>query len=180
MEITNLLEAKNRLELREWLSKNHQFAKECWVNVKRGRPKDDTTFWYIDAVEEAMCFGWIDSTIKKLDTGITIQRLAPRSKRSNWSELNKSRCRHLIQQGLMKEAGFSVLPDLDPNKFQVDPEILDQLQADEIVWQNFQNFPDLYRRIRIDTIQVVRKDRTTYEKRLEKLVSNTRKNKMYG
>ena len=74
MEPINLLSAQNRDELREWLNNNHSTAKECWVVVKRGRPKDDGTFWYIDAVEEAMCFGWIDSTTKKLDTGITAQR----------------------------------------------------------------------------------------------------------
>ena len=49
----------------------------------------------IDAVEEAMCFGWIDSTTKKMDNGITAQRLAPRRKGSLWSELNKERCRRM-------------------------------------------------------------------------------------
>lgn len=65
MEIVNLLEAKSRVELREWLIRNYRTETECWVVVKRGRPKDDGTFWYIDAVEEAMCFGWIDSTTKR-------------------------------------------------------------------------------------------------------------------
>jgi len=74
----NFLDVKNRNELRQWLITNHSFAKECWVVVKRGRPVDDGTFWYIDAVEEALCFGWIDSTTKKLDSGVTAQRLAPR------------------------------------------------------------------------------------------------------
>ena len=68
---------------------------ECWVAVKRGRPVDDGTFWYIDAVEEAMCFGWIDSTTKKTEDGVTVQRLAPRRKGSLWSELNKERCRRM-------------------------------------------------------------------------------------
>ncbi len=65
MTFTNLLPAKNRDEFHEWLIKNHQSEKECWVIVKRGRPIDNETFWYIDAVEEALCFGWIDSTTKK-------------------------------------------------------------------------------------------------------------------
>lgn len=60
----NLLKAKNRDELRQWLEQNHKTEKECWVVVKRGKPKENNTFWYIDAVEEAMCFGWIDSTTK--------------------------------------------------------------------------------------------------------------------
>lgn len=90
MDFKNLLPAKNRDELRQWLLENHNKEDECWVVVKRGRPVDNETFWYIDAVEEAMCFGWIDSTTKKMDNGITAQRLAPRRKGSVWSELNKS------------------------------------------------------------------------------------------
>lgn len=56
MEIHNLLDVRSRGELRQWLVQNHDTEKECWVVVKRGRPMDDTTFWYIDAVEEALCF----------------------------------------------------------------------------------------------------------------------------
>ena len=82
MDFKNLLPATNRDELRQWLSENHNKEDECWVVVKRGRPVDNGTFWYIDAVEEAMCFGWIDSTTKKMDNGITAQRLAPRRKGS--------------------------------------------------------------------------------------------------
>lgn len=60
----DLLSAKNRDELRQWLMDNHNKEKEYWVVVKRGRPIDDGAFWYIDSVEEAMCFGWVDSTAK--------------------------------------------------------------------------------------------------------------------
>lgn len=56
MEIHNLLDVRSRGELRQWLVQNHETEKECWVVVKRGRSTDDTTFWYIDAVEEALCF----------------------------------------------------------------------------------------------------------------------------
>ena len=66
MECKNVLIAQNRAEFRAWLSVHHATEHECWVAVKRGLPKDDTTFWYLDAVEEALCFGWIDSTLKKI------------------------------------------------------------------------------------------------------------------
>jgi len=66
MELKNLLSATSREELRQWLEENHDKESECWVIVKRGRPKDDGTFWYVDAVEEALCFGWIDCTAKKI------------------------------------------------------------------------------------------------------------------
>ena len=82
MEIHNLLDVKSRVELREWLMRNHKKEKECWVVVKRGRPTDDNTFWYIDAVEEALCFGWIDSTTKKIAEGVTAQKLCPRKPRT--------------------------------------------------------------------------------------------------
>lgn len=98
MEIVNLLEAKSRLKLRAWLIRNYRTETECWVVVKRGRPKDDGTFWYIDAVEEAMCFGWIDSTTKRMEDGRTVQKLCPRKTKSNWSELNKERCRRMERQ----------------------------------------------------------------------------------
>ena len=100
----NILKAKNREELRLWLENNYETQKECWVIVKRGKPQNDDTFWYIDAVEEALCFGWIDSTVKKLDNGITIQRLSPRKKDSIWSELNKERCRRMEKLGKMTQA----------------------------------------------------------------------------
>ncbi len=78
MEIRNLLKVKSRTELREWLLQNHNKATECWVVVKRGSPKEDGTFWYIEAVEEALCFGWIDSTTKKLPDNTNAQKLCPR------------------------------------------------------------------------------------------------------
>lgn len=64
----NILSIQSRDEFRQWLMTHHTTARERWVKVKRGRPVDDGTFWYIDAVEEAMCFGWIDSTLKRLET----------------------------------------------------------------------------------------------------------------
>lgn len=177
-----MLEAKNREELRQWLEKNHATESECWVVVKRGRPKDDVTFWYVDAVEEALCFGWIDSTTKKCSDDCTVQRLAPRQKRSAWSELNKERCRRMERMGRMTDAGRAVLPDMSEAGFVVDAEILAALKADPVVWANFQRFPSLYQRVRIDTIQVNRRMRRPelFKKRLDKLIENTRKGIMYG
>jgi len=180
MQPVNLLDAQNRDELRLWLEKNHKNEKECWVIVKRGRPKDDNTFWYIDAVEEAMCFGWIDSTTKKLDNGVTAQKLAPRRKGSVWSELNKERCRRMEKSGKMTDAGRAVLPDMSTDAFVIDDEILKALKADNEVWENFSNFPPLYQRVRIDTIQIKKKQPELFQKRLQKLIENTKKGIMYG
>ena len=180
MEFRNLLNIKNRDELRQWLLENHNKEPECWVVAKRGRPVDDETFWYIDAVEEAMCFGWIDSTTKTLENGITAQKLAPRKKKSLWSELNKERCRRLEQLGFMTEAGRAVLPDMSANGFVIDSEILTALKADKTVWQNFNNFPPLYQRVRIDTIQIKKKQPDLFYSRLQKFIENTKNGIMYG
>lgn len=176
----NLLNAKNRNELRLWLTENHSTENECWVIVKRGRPKNDNIFWYVDAVEEAMCFGWIDSTEKRLDSGVTAQRLTPRKKNSLWSELNKERCRRMEKLGFMTDAGRAVLPDMSPSGFVIDNEILNALQSDTVVWNNFLSFPQLYRRVRIDTIQIKKKQSELFQSRLQKFIENTKRGIMYG
>ena len=63
----NILQVKNRTAFREWLLSNAASESECWVELKRGKPADDDQFYYLDAVEEALCFGWIDSTHKVID-----------------------------------------------------------------------------------------------------------------
>ena len=175
MDFINLLSVKNRDELRQWFLENYNKEKECWVVVKRGRPVDNDTFWYIDAVEEAMCFGWIDSTMKKMDNGITVQRLTPRRKGSLWSELNKERCRRMEKLGRMTDAGRAVLPDMSTAGFIIDTEILKALKSDKEVWKNFLKFPPLYQRVRIDTIQIKKKQPDLFKSRLQKLIENTKK-----
>ena len=180
MNIVNLLDVKSRQELRQWLIQNYRTETECWVVVKRGRPKDDGTFWYIDAVEEAMCFGWIDSTTKKIDEHTTAQKLCPRKNKSNWSELNKERCRRMERLGWMTDAGRAVFPDMSEKGFVIDKDILNALQKDPVVWNNFCRFPDLYKRVRIDTIQIKTRQPDLYKSRLDKLIENTRKGILYG
>lgn len=180
MQPVNLLQTENRNDFRLWLTENHRQEKECWVIVKRGRPKDDNTFWYLDAVEEALCFGWIDSTEKKLESGVTAQRFAPRKKNSLWSELNKERCRRLEKLGRMTDAGRSVLPDLSPSGFAIDGAVLQALQADAEVWYNFLSFPPLYQRVRIDTIQIKKKQPELFQSRLQKFIEHTKQGVLYG
>jgi uncharacterized protein YdeI (YjbR/CyaY-like superfamily) len=67
------------------------------------------TLPYLDIVEEALCFGWIDSTLKRLPDGRLAQRLSPRRKGSNWTELNRARCKELEERGLMTDAGRAAL-----------------------------------------------------------------------
>ena len=110
MTITNLLEYTTRSQLRQWLAENHLTVKECWVTVNRGKQPRTDCIPYVEAVEEALCFGWIDSTVKRLPDGRCAQRLSPRRKNSHWTELNLQRCRHLTERGLMTEAGLQAMP----------------------------------------------------------------------
>ena len=110
MEITTLLEYSDRSQLRAWLQENHSKEKECWVVMSRSKTPPAGVLPYIDVVEEALCFGWIDSTLKRLPDGRLAQRLSPRRKNSHWTELNKERCRRLIQEGKMNDAGLNVIP----------------------------------------------------------------------
>ena len=105
MEITDLLEFTERRQLREWLKANHQTATFCWVTTNRTKTPRTDCVLYLEVVEEALCFGWIDSTLKKLPDGRFAQRLSPRKKNSHWTDLNRQRCADLERRGLMTEAG---------------------------------------------------------------------------
>ena len=111
----NILTAKTRSEFRAWLE-HHPDETECWVALKRGRPEKPDVFYYLDAVEEALCFGWIDSTHKVIG-GVRMQRFSPRKKNSPWTELNKERVRRLEKLGLMTDRGRAVLPPMGPAAF---------------------------------------------------------------
>lgn len=180
MEIANRLDITDRKDFRDWLIANSESQTECWVEVKRGKTAPNDRLWYLDAVEEALCFGWIDSTCRNID-GVSLQRFGRRVKNSLWSELNKERCRRLIKLGLMTEAGRKVLPDLDKD-MEVDDEILSALQSDKVAWEFFCSFPALYRRVRIDKIQNERRLRRMagYARMLEKLVEASRQGIMIG
>ena len=106
MEVVNLLHLEGRSELRQWLKENYNKEKCCWVVTYRGKcPPDWPTIPYIEVVEEVLCFGWIDSTLKRLPDGRLVQRLSPRRAKSNWTQLNIDRCADLEVRGLMTDAG---------------------------------------------------------------------------
>ncbi len=180
MEIQNLLPDTTRESLREWLAEHSTTENCCWVIVSI--VPEPGKLLYLDAVEEALCVGWIDGIKKKLsasDAGIA-QRLSPRNKNSSWTELNKERVRRLERMGLMRDEGRKVLPDMSPEAFRIDPVIWQRLQEEEAVYGNFLTFPELYRRIRIDTIQSYKHQPELFRSRLDKFIANTRENKMVG
>lgn len=178
MTPANTLYISTRADFRKWLSENHATEKECWVAVKRGKTPPPDGLWYLDAVEEALCFGWIDSTLKNFD-GVSLQRFGPRSKSSYWSELNKERCRRLEKTGLMTDAGRASLPDLKA-EFPIMPEVIDAFKAFPEAWENFKSFPALYRRVRLDNIQRNKACEELFERRLKKLIEASARGEMIG
>ena len=103
MEVVNLLHLSSRSELRRWLEENYNKEKCCWVVMYRSKKPEWPAIAYIDVVEEALCFGWIDSTLKRLPDGRLVQRLSPRRKKSHWTQLNIDRCKDLESRGLMTD-----------------------------------------------------------------------------
>ncbi len=151
----NILQIDHRREFREWLSLHAGNARECWVELKRGRPADDNRFYYLDAVEEALCFGWIDST-QKLIHGKRMQRFTPWKKNSPWTELNKERVRRLERLGLMTDAGRAVLPPMGARSFKIDSDLEAAMKAARC-WSKFRSFPPLYQRIRAYNVTFYKK-----------------------
>lgn len=180
LEPQNILDIATRRAFRQWLAENHDTENECWIIAKKGKKKPTDSIWYLDAVEEVLCFGWIDTTHKSID-GVDMQKFMPRAKRSPWSELNKERCRRLEKLGLMTEPGREVLPDMSADSFVIDEEIAKMFKANPMAWENFKGFPVLYQRVRIDTIQRDKqKDRVVFEKRVKKLIDQSAAGKMFG
>ena len=109
MEIGETLYVTTRDDLRKWLEKNHKTKKEIWlIQYKKATKKPSIN--YVEAVEEALCFGWIDGLEKGMDTERYALRFSPRRPKSNWTETNKERVRRLLAEGRMTEAGLAALP----------------------------------------------------------------------
>ena len=175
----NVLQVKNRMEFRQWLALHASEEPECWIAVKRGKPIDPDVFYYLDAVEEALCFGWIDSTYKLID-GKRMQRFTPRKRNSPWTELNKERVRRLEKLGLMTEAGRAVLPPMGTRSFKVDPDIETAMKTARC-WSKFKSLPPLYQRVRAYNVVFYKKrNPAMYDQTLNHLIRETKKGQMFG
>lgn len=106
MELGKTLYVKDRARWRAWLERHHDKDKEIWlITYKKHTGK--ASLPYNDAVEEALCFGWIDSIVKRVDDERTAQRFSPRRSKSNLSDTNRERIRRLIAKGKMTETGLA-------------------------------------------------------------------------
>ena len=179
MEITKTLYVTKPKDWRNWLEKHYKKEKEIWLiyyKKESGKPR----IAYNDAVEEALCFGWIDSIVKKLDEESTVQRFSPRKPNAKYSQANIERLRTLVaKKKVIKEVAESV-KDVLNEKFKIPPDILKAIKANQEAWKNFQKFSASYKRIRIAFIEGARKRPQEFQKRLRHFIQMTEKNKMFG
>ena len=127
-----------------------------------------------------MCFGWIDSIVKKLDEEHTVQRFSPRKPKAKYSQANIERLRDLVAKKKVVKEVAETLGDVLNEEFVIPPDILKAIQANKETWKNFQKFSDSYIRIRIAFIDGARKRPAEFQKRLRYFIEMTEKNKMFG
>jgi uncharacterized protein YdeI (YjbR/CyaY-like superfamily) len=178
-ELGNTLDVSTPAEWRSWLAANHTSQPEIWL-VYHAQASGRPSIPYNDAVDEALCFGWIDSTVKKLGPDSRAQRFTPRRPGSPLSPMNKIRVRRLMEAGRMTPAGLAAVGDDLDEAFEIAPDILARLQEDETVWRHFQAFPESYQRIRVGWIEGARNRPQVFETRLSYFLHMTARNKRYG
>lgn len=146
---TEYLNIKSRAELRRWYESNAATAKEMYLPISKSWEPQEGVILYVDAVEEALCFGWIDSVHKNID-GVLCSRFSPRRKGGNWTELNIARCHRLERLGLMTHAGRTVMPNDKP--FVIPSDIEAAMRSDAKAWAFLSTAPELYIRVRVSNL----------------------------
>jgi uncharacterized protein YdeI (YjbR/CyaY-like superfamily) len=180
VNIGQTLRVTTRKAWRAWLEKNHARKKEIWL-VYATKKSGKARVPYSDAVEEALCFGWIDGTVKSMDENYFAQRFSPRrSAKSQLSETNKERVRRLIRGGLMTPAGMEKIRARMSEEFILPPDIVRELKRDPKVWKNFQRFPRWYQRVRVGWLDMSRHRQEIFQARLRYFLKMTVQNKRYG
>jgi uncharacterized protein YdeI (YjbR/CyaY-like superfamily) len=156
VDIGDTLYVATREEWRAWLDINHDKMTDVWlIYYKAGSGKSRIP--YSHAVEEALCFGWIDGIVRSIDEEKYAQRFTPRKKGSNWSDLNISKAETLIQMGRMTPAGLSAykkgLEDNTPEKRKerasrdiMPADLSSALKNDRVAGENFEKFAQSYQR----------------------------------
>ena len=188
MKITDTFYFTKRKFWRVWLEKNHKTEKEVWLIYYKkhtGKPKIP----YDDAVEEALCFGWIDSTVKRIDDEKYAQKYTPRNRNSIWSQSNIKRVKKMIKQGKMTKAGLALFKEAGKKKssrtrivkkrFITPPDLKKALAKNKKALDNFNDFAPSYKKMYIWWIEDAKK-KETRKKRIRRVVKWARQNKKPG
>jgi uncharacterized protein YdeI (YjbR/CyaY-like superfamily) len=184
MEIGKTLYVADRKTWRSWLRTHGQTKREIWL-VYYKKNSGTLRIPYDDAVEEALCFGWIDSILKPIDEKKYAQRFSPRKKGSKLSALNRERVRRLIKQRKMTSLGLVALEHTIQRIHKKLPvivakDIIRSLKNDKIAWKHFSRFPPVYKRIRIGWIEAARYRPEIFQQRLRYFLKMTREGKKFG
>jgi len=174
MNIGKTLYVTDRQTWRKWLAENYDKEKEIWLVYPKkasGKPRIP----YNDAVEEALCFGWIDSTAKRIDDESYAQRFSPRNPKTPYSEANKVRLRKLVKEGMVIPSVKVAIQDILNEDFVMPSDILCALKTNKMVWENFQKFSLQYQRIRVAYVEGARNRPEEFKKRLNNLIKLTEK-----
>jgi len=179
MEIGELLYVTERQAWRDWLAQHHKTASDIWLVLYR-KDNGAPSIPYQHAVEEALCFGWIDSIIKKVDEERRAQRYTPRNPKSGYSQINKERLRRLIAQGVVLPEIAESLKNILEEPFVFPEDIMAELRANETAWANFQRYSGPYQRIRIAYIDHARSRPEIFDKRLKNFLRKTEQDVQFG
>jgi len=165
----------DRSEWRKWLSENYQKKQEIWF-VFPSKDSGEPSLSYNDAVEEALCFGWIDSTTGHIDKLHGIRLFTPRKNENYYSRPNIERLIWLDKQGLILPEIRKKVVDLINEPYVFPDDILNEIKKDAVVWANYESFTEPYKRIRIAYIDAARERPEEFEKRLKNFIEKTKKN----
>jgi len=180
VEIGETLDVPARAAWRAWLKRNHARKKEIWV-VLHAKASGKPSLAYNDAVDEALCFGWIDSIVKKVGVHSRAQRFTPRRRGAPVSEMNKARARRLVREGRMTPAGRTALGSaLRREPLIVAPDVRRALRAEPGALECFERLPVAYKRIRLGFIEGARSRPEVFATRLRYFVRMTAQGKRYG
>jgi len=169
----------NRKDWRKWLEKNFDKEKQIWlVYPKKSSGKERIV--YNDAIEEALCFGWIDSTIKSLNENSSLQRFTPRNPKSSYSQQNKERMKWLLENNLLHPSQLKKANEIASEKFVFPKDIIDVIKKDKTTWKNYTKFSNSYKRIRVAYIDGARERPDEFKKRLKNFINKTKENKQIG
>lgn len=162
---------------REWLAENFKTKSEIWF-VFPMKKSGDKSLLYSDAVEEALCFSWIDSTIKHIDPTHRAQRFTPRKQDSPYSRPNIERLIWLDKHAMIHPSVKDDVLPLVRAPYVFPSDILETIKADTVAWENYEKLSEPYKRIRIAYIDAARKRPNEFKKRLESFIKKTREGKI--
>ena len=173
----NLFYTADRQEWRNWLTRHFETEADVWF-VFPMKGSGEAALSYNDAVEEALCFGWIDSTVKHIDPLHRAQHFTPRNPKSTYSRPNIERLIWLDGQGLIHPKVRPSLEHLITTDYVFPGDILKAVRQDPAAWEHYVSFSEPYKRIRIAYIDAARKRPDEFAKRLENFIRKTRENKL--